>query len=126
MVVKRTMQNTKIVGGGGAIEMELSKFLREYSRTIKGKSQLIINAYAKALEIIPKILSENAGLDSIDILNKLRQKHSQEGNSGMWYGVDIINDSVCDTMNSFVWEPTLIKKKCFNCCNRSCKFNFIN
>jgi len=44
-------------------------------------------------------------------LNKLRQKHSQEGNSGMWYGVDIINDSVCDTMNSFVWEPTLIKKK---------------
>jgi len=44
------------------------------------------------------------------ILNKLRQKHSQEGNSGMWYGVDIINDSVCDTMNSFVWEPTLIKK----------------
>lgn len=56
--------------------MELSKFLREYSRTIKGKEQLIINAYAKALEVIPRQLAENAGFDSIDILNKLRQVHA--------------------------------------------------
>jgi T-complex protein 1 subunit eta len=107
MIVKRTIQNTSIVGGGGAIEMEISKYLREYSREIKGKQQLIINAYAKALEIIPRQLSENAGLDSIDILNKLRQKHSEEG--GEWFGVDINNDGVCDTMKSYVWEPSIVK-----------------
>jgi T-complex protein 1 subunit eta len=59
--------------------MELSKYLRDYSRTILGKQQLIINAYAKALEIIPRQVADNAGFDSTDILNKLRQKHSTEG-----------------------------------------------
>lgn len=57
--------------------MELSKYLREYSRTIRGKQQLIINSYAKALEAIPRQIADNAGFDSIDILNKLRQKHAQ-------------------------------------------------
>jgi T-complex protein 1 subunit eta len=107
MIVKRTKQNSSIVAGGGAIEMRLSKFLREYSREIKGKQQFIINEYAKALEIIPKQLSENAGLDSIDILSKLRQKHSEDG--GEWYGVDINNDNICDTMKSYVWEPAIVK-----------------
>jgi len=108
MIVKRTIQNSVVVAGGGAIEMELSKFLREHSRTIRGKEQLIINAYAKALEVIPRQLAENAGFDSIDILNKLRQKHAQEG--GTWYGVDINNDDITDTMKSFVWEPVLVKR----------------
>jgi len=108
MVVKRTIQNTSVVAGGGAIEMELSKFLRDYARNVKGKEQFIINAYAKALEVIPRQLSENAGFDSIDILNKLRQKHEEE--EGIWFGVDIQNDNICDTMKSFVWEPSLIKK----------------
>jgi T-complex protein 1 subunit eta len=107
MVVKRTIQNTSVVAGGGAIEMEISKFLRDYARNVKGKAQFIILAYAKALEVIPRQLSENAGFDSIDILNKLRQKH-EEG--GTWFGVDILTDNVCDTMKSFVWEPSLIKK----------------
>jgi len=107
MIVKRTIQNSSIVAGGGAVEMRISKYLREYSREIKGKQQFIINEYAKALEIIPKQLSENAGLDSIDILSKLRQKHSEDG--GEWFGVDINNDGICDTMKSHVWEPTIVK-----------------
>ena len=57
--------------------MEISKFLIDYSKTILGKQQLIINAFAKALEVIPHQISDNAGLDSTKILNKLRQKHSQ-------------------------------------------------
>lgn len=65
-----------MVAGGGAIEMELSKYLREYSRNIAGKEQLIIAAFAKALEIIPRQLCDNAGFDSTSILNKLRQKHA--------------------------------------------------
>lgn len=56
--------------------MELSKFLREHSRNIAGKEQLIISAFAKALEIIPRQLCDNAGFDSTSVLNKLRQKHA--------------------------------------------------
>ncbi len=70
-------QNDSIVAGGGAIEMELSKYLRDYSRTIPGKQQLLIGAYAKALEIIPRQLCDNAGFDATNILNKLRAKHAQ-------------------------------------------------
>ena len=65
------------LAGGGAIEMELSKHLREHSRSIFGKDQLLINAYAKALEVIPRQLCENAGFDATDLLNKLRMKHAQ-------------------------------------------------
>lgn len=57
--------------------MELSKYLRDYSRTIPGKQQLLIGAYAKALEIIPRQLCDNAGFDATNILNKLRAKHAQ-------------------------------------------------
>jgi len=110
MVVKRARKHNTIVAGGGAIEVEVSKYLREYSRTIHGKQQLIINAFAKALEVIPHQISENAGLDATTILNKLRQKHDQ---GFKWYGVDILNDDICDTFESFVWEPTQIKLNSF-------------
>lgn len=63
--------------GGGAIEMELSKYLRDFSRTIAGKEQLIIASVAKSLEVIPRQLCDNAGFDSTNILNRLRQLHSQ-------------------------------------------------
>lgn len=56
--------------------MEISKYLRDYSRTVKGKEQLIVGAMAKALEVIPRQLCDNAGFDSTDILNMLRQKHA--------------------------------------------------
>jgi len=57
--------------------MELSKYLREHARTNEGKQQLVIEAFAKALEVIPRQLCDNAGFDATDILNKLRQKHHQ-------------------------------------------------
>ena len=57
--------------------MELSKLLRDYSRTIAGKEQLLIGAIAKGLEIIPRQLCDNAGFDARNSLNKLRQKHAQ-------------------------------------------------
>jgi len=76
MIVRRAFKSHAIVAGGGAIEMELSRHLREYLRNIPGKTQLVINGFAKALETIPRTLSENSGMDSTDVLNKLRQKHS--------------------------------------------------
>lgn len=57
--------------------MELSKYLRDYSRSIAGKEQLMISAMAKALEIIPRQLCDNAGFDATNILNKLRQSHAE-------------------------------------------------
>jgi len=77
MIVRRTIKHDSVVAGGGAIEMELSKLLRDYSRTIAGKEQLLIAAIAKGLEIIPRQLCDNAGFDATNILNKLRQKHAQ-------------------------------------------------
>jgi len=113
MIVKRVIKNNKVVGGGGAIEMKLSKYLRDYSRNIQGKEQLLINAYAKALEVIPRQLAENAGFDSTNILNQLRQSHATSNND-KWMGVDINNESICDTFESFVWEPALIKTNAIN------------
>ena len=117
MIVKRCIQHNNIVGGAGSIEMELSKYLRNYSLKIKDKTQLIISSYAKALEIIPRQLSHNAGLDSTDILNKLRYQHS-EGN--IWCGVNIEesedsddnkeDSGTIDAIKSFIWEPSLNKK----------------
>lgn len=106
MIVRRAMKNDAVVAGGGAIEMELSKHLREHSRTIAGKEQLIIAAYAKALEVIPRQLSDNAGFDSTNVLNKLRQKHALEGK---WFGVDMASEDITDNFEAFVWEPAVVK-----------------
>ena len=65
------------------------RFLRDHARTIAGKSQLFINAYAKALEIIPRQLCDNAGFDATDVLNKLRQKHAVKSQEGQNFGVDV-------------------------------------
>jgi T-complex protein 1 subunit eta len=58
--------------------MEISKYLRNYSRTVEGKTQMVIGAFAKALEVIPRQLCDNAGFDATDILNKLRQRHAMD------------------------------------------------
>lgn len=106
MIVRRAMKNDAVVAGGGAIEMELSKYLREYSRNIAGKEQLIIAAYAKALEVIPRQLCDNAGFDSTGVLNKLRQKHAS---GGKWFGVDILREDIADNFDAFVWEPAIVR-----------------
>jgi len=110
MIVKRSLVNRKVVAGGGAIEMELSKYLRDHSRSIQGKQQLVLNAFARALEIVPRCLSENAGIDSTDVLNRLRKEHATGSNgSGKWMGVDVMGEGVCDTFLSGVWEPSANK-----------------
>jgi T-complex protein 1 subunit eta len=109
MIVRRAVKFSTIVAGGGATEMELSRYLKAHSKTIKGKAQLIIAAYAKALEVIPRQLAENAGFDSTDILNRLRNKHSTDIEGGLWFGVDIDNETICSTYDRFVWEPSLVK-----------------
>jgi len=107
MIVRRTLQNNVVVPGGGAIDMELSRLLRQHAKTIHGKSQFFVNAFAKALEVIPRQLAQNAGFDATEILNKLRHAHAKgEKNTG----IDIESGSTCDTWDRFVWEPALVKK----------------
>lgn len=106
MIVKRSITHKKIVAGGGAIEMKLSKYLRDYSRQIHGKQQLIIAAFAKALEVIPRQLCENAGFDSIELLNRLRSYHAK---GETWYGIDFQLENIGDNFKSFIWEPALVK-----------------
>lgn len=107
MIVRRAIKHDSVVAGGGAIEMELSRILRDHSRAIAGKEQLIVAAVARALEIIPRQLADNAGFDATNILNKLRQRHAQ---GSTWYGVDITKEDVADNMINCVWEPSIVKK----------------
>ena len=104
-VVKRSIMSGSIVAGGGAIEMELSKYLRDYALTIEGKGQLVVRAYAKALEVVPRQLCDNAGLDSTDILAALRRRHAQDAD-GKWFGVDVLLGGICDTYAAGIWEPS--------------------
>eukprot|EP00890_Picochlorum_soloecismus_P001132 jgi/Picsp_1/2019/NSC_05485-R1_protein len=110
MIVRRTLKNPSVVPGGGAIDMEISRRLRDYASAIPGKNQLFINAFARALEVIPRQLADNAGFDATDVLNRLRQKHAvKSDDSGRNYGIDVNNGNVVDTFSSFVWEPSLVK-----------------
>ena len=63
--------------------------LRNTARTIPGKAQLFMNSFARALEVIPRQLCDNAGFDATDVLNRLRQKHAQSDGAGQHYGVDL-------------------------------------
>jgi T-complex protein 1 subunit eta len=107
MIVKRAIKNHTIVAGGGACEMEISAYLHGYAdEKIPHKQQSIIKAFAKALEVIPRQLCDNAGFDATDILNRLRVEH-RKGNK--WAGVDFINEGISDNLEKFVWEPSLVK-----------------
>ncbi|KAK4697397.1 T-complex protein 1 subunit eta, partial [Lecanoromycetidae sp. Uapishka_2] len=107
MIVKRAIRNRNIVAGGGACEMEISAYLHRHADlSVPRKQQSIIKSFAKALEIIPRQLCDNAGFDATNILTQLRVEH-RKGNT--WAGVDFDNEGVRDNMEAFVWEPSLVK-----------------
>ena len=118
MTVRRALKTESIVPGGGAIEMELSKYVRAEGMNISGKQQLVVIAFAKALEIIPKTLAANSGFDSVDIINKLRQKHANEG--GENFGVNCFEGGITDTYAGFVWEPTMLKSNVISAATEAC------
>ncbi len=106
--VSATVENNGMyVVGGGAIEIDLADKLRQYSGEVGGREQLAIQKFADALESIPKTLAETAGIDAIDTLVQLRNKH--KGSDGRKYGVDIFKNSVGDMESMGVLEPTKMK-----------------
>jgi len=106
-VVSDVIENNKIVAGGGAVEVEVSKELRKYAPKIGGREQLAIEAFADAVEIIPKTLAENAGLQSIDIIVELRAAH--EKTKGKYKGVNVFKGKIMDSIEKGVIEPSVVK-----------------
>jgi len=95
-----------VVAGAGSIEMELARGLRQYAQTCIGREQLAVHAFADALEIIPRTLAENAGLDPIDIIAQLRADHDS---GKKWSGVNVCHGGVFDAWREGVIEPLKIK-----------------
>jgi len=108
-VVADVYEYSKIVAGGGAVEAELAKRLRDYARKVGGREQLAIEAFADSIESIPRTLAENAGLDPIDILVDMRSKHEKP--EGIWVGVDVFEGKTADMMKLNVVEPAKVKEQ---------------
>jgi archaeal chaperonin len=104
--LESALTSTKIVAGAGAIEMRLAKGLRAYAQSLSGREQLAVQAFADTMEVIPRTLSENAGLDPIDSLTKLRSAHDQGQN---WSGINVFTGDIMDAWNSGIIEPLKIK-----------------
>jgi thermosome len=106
-VISAAIEDGKMVAGGGAPEVELAKQLREYAETVGGRESLAINAFADAVEIIPRTLAENAGLDPIDILVQLRAAHDKA--NGVVVGLDVYSGKTTDTTKLGIVEPLRVK-----------------
>jgi thermosome len=107
-VVRDVVQEPKILAGGGASEIEISRTLRDYAKSLPGREQLAVQRYAEAIEAVPLTLGENAGLDPIDILTELRVRHEK---GEKWAGVDVFEGKVKDMENLEVYEPLVVKKQ---------------
>lgn len=110
-VVGVTIEDEKFVAGGGSPEVELSLRLREYAATLKGRQQLAVDKFADAMEIIPRTLADNAGLDTLDILVQLRSRH-ETGDVNA--GLDVIDGHIIDMKDKGVLDPLRVKTQAIN------------
>ena len=106
--IASSLTSCLVVPGGGAIELEISKRLREFAQSLGGREQLAIQEFADALEFIPTTLAENAGLDPIDTLTELKSQH----NSGRKnVGLNLFKNSIEDTLQAKIIEPYKVKSQ---------------
>jgi len=105
--VAAALKSGKVVAGAGAPEIEVAKGLRKYADGLSGREQLAVLAFADALEVIPRTLAENAGMDPINILVELKAAHDKKNQK--WYGVDVFKGKVVDSWAAGVIEPLKIK-----------------
>jgi thermosome len=106
-VVATATEDGKAIAGGGAADIELTLSLKDYAASVGGREQLAIEAFAKALEVIPRTLGENAGLDPIDVLIKLKAEHGKKG--GKSTGVNIKTGEPQDMLRANIVEPLRVK-----------------
>jgi thermosome len=105
-VVGIAIEDEKLVAGGGSPEVELALRLREYSGTLTGREQLAVSKFAEALEVIPRTLAENAGLDPIDMLVEMRSQHEKGKKTA---GLNVFTGKVVDMWKEGVVEPLRVK-----------------
>ena len=102
-VIGKIMDTKTVVAGGGAIYIELAKRIKAYANEIGGKEQLAVNAFALALEEIPKTLIQNAGLEEIEKITELRAAHKTDDDK--WIGIDTITNTIGDNFQKGIVEP---------------------
>jgi archaeal chaperonin len=101
-VVKVALEDGKMTAGGGAAATAIAMGLRDYAPSIGGREQMAIEAFANAIEIIPKTLSENAGLDPIDMMLEVRNQHKK---GKKYAGINVLGGKVDDMFKLNVIEP---------------------
>jgi thermosome len=111
-VVGVVVEDGKIVAGGGAPEIELGLRLREFATTVGGREQMAVEAFASALDVIPRTIAENSGLDPIDMLVALRSKHESKG--GKNFGLNVDEGKPADMLKAGVIEPLRVKTQAIN------------
>ena len=106
--VSCVLKSGKVVPGGGAIEIEISKRLKQFGQSLSGRERLAVEEFANALEFIPVTLAENAGLDPIDILTELKAIHdSGEKN----FGLNLFENKIANVLDARIIEPYNIKNQ---------------
>ena len=115
-VIRDLILEPRIVAGGSAPELEMANALKKYAETLPGREQLAVRIFAEALESITITLSENAGLDPIDILSDLRSRH-EKGET--WAGIEVIEGKVQDMSKVGVFEPVTVKKQIIKSANEA-------
>jgi len=108
-VVADIVNKNRVVVGGGAVETELAKRLRDYAPKIGGREQLAIESFADSFEIVPRTLAENSGFDPIDIMVELRAAHEKK--DGVNFGVDALSGGVKDMEKQGILEPLRVKEQ---------------
>jgi thermosome len=108
-VVSDVLESNKVVAGGGAVEIEAAKELRKYATSVGGREQLAIENFAAAIEVIPKTLAENGGLEAIDVLVELRAAHEKA--DGQYKGVNVFTGKIEDMKQKGVIEPLIVKEQ---------------
>ena len=107
-VIKDLIEEPKVVAGGAAPEMEIAGVLKKYAQTLSGREQFAVRIYAESLEEIAIAIAENAGLDPVDLLTKLRAAH-EKGQT--WAGINIAECKVSDMTKINIYEPLSVKKQ---------------
>ena len=107
-VVSTTAADGRVLAGGGAVEVEVAARLRDFADGVTGREQLAVEAFADALELVPRVLAENAGLDSIDTLVNLRSAHDD---GDVRAGLNVFTGDVVDTFDAGVVEPAHAKQQ---------------
>jgi len=108
-VISDIAETPKMVAGGGSIELELAKAVRDYAPQVGGREQLAVEAFADALEIVPRTLAINAGLDILDTMVDMKAAHAKS--DGAYMGVNVYDEGVVDMLQEGVVEPMVVKQQ---------------